>query len=674
MHRRLFGLLGAAVIVVSACGSQTATTAPSGSAPAASGEPSASASAGTGEQTLTMVMDGDVSGGLTYNAADNVPTAEATQFLYDALYTYDASLTPVPNLVTDLAEITEGGRVWTLTLKQGVKFHDGTDLTAEDVIQNYEMAASPNCRYNPSICLGDFLTSVEAVDDYTLKFTLKDPLATFATVYLPSITIDSKDAVDASYEKYLERVQQLGEAEVKTVTDAVAAEKETPTGPAGEDGAATVNWATLIPQLEGIVEKAGQTPPDKATFTVDSVLDEASYGSALENQVNAIAASLAGESIDALAAAYPYLDIQQNPVGSGPFKFVAYRPGESLEFAANEEYHNGAPQIARMFIPIIKDDLAGGQALVAGQVDWKYSLEGATYNQISQDPNLKFVEYPDFGFFGLYFNLHPDTGSKFLDKNLRQAVAYCFDKTATVEAATEGQGVPVYSDIPPASWAYPSSGLNTYEFDPAKGKELIEASGWTMGSDGIYEKDGVKLSSVAGVRAGRPNRAKFMQLLGDQVRDNCGIDIQYKEVDFGALLNMLDVYPHINAADQSGKPFETYFGGFSTSLDPDPYSLYHSSQCSTAENPSTFNFICYSNPEVDTLIEQGLREFDQAKRAEIYQQYAILQAEDLPVLYAWSDIAREGLRATVGSVGGELVMDSPTWFWEIQKLSNITAE
>ena len=62
---------------------------------------------------------------------------------------------------------------------------------------------------------------------------------------------------------------------------------------------------------------------------------------------------------------------------------------------------------------------------------------------------------------------------------------------------------------------------------------------------------------------------------------------------------MLDVYPHINAADPaSGKPFDAYFGGFSTSLDPDPFSLYHSEQCSTAEQPDTFNYICYSNPEV----------------------------------------------------------------------------
>ena len=129
--------------------------------------------------------------------------------------------------------------------------------------------------------------------------------------------------------------------------------------------------------------------------------------------------------------------------------------------------------------------------------------------------------------------------------------------------------------------------------DPAKAKALIEESGWTLGSDGIYEKDGQKLSTITAVRAERPDRSR-MQLLADQVRE-CGMDIQYKEVDFAALLNMLDVYPHINAAPEA-KPFDTYFGGFGTSFDPDPYALYHSTQCSTAEQPGTFNYICYRTP------------------------------------------------------------------------------
>ena len=276
-----------------------------------------------------------------------------------------------------------------------------------------------------------------------------------------------------------------------------------------------------------------------------------------------------------------------------------------------------------MFLPVIKDDIAGGQALAAGQVDWKYSLEGGTYNEIKDDAELKFAEYPDFGFFSLYFNLRK--GQLFADKNLRQAVDYCFDKEATAKAATDDLGVAIYSEIPPASWAYPTSGLNTYPMDPTKSKALIEASGWTLGSDGIYEKDGKKLSTTVAVRAGKPNRSKWMQLMSDQVKA-CGIDIKFKEVDFGALLNMLNTYPHINAAaPEAGKPFDAYFGGFGTTYDPDPFSLYHSSQCTTAEQPELYNYICYQNPEVDKLIDQGLRRTDQAARAKIYQDYAVIQ-------------------------------------------------
>ena len=670
MQKRLFGILTTAAIIVAACGGATTSTAPSaGSSTAPSADASVAPSAAAGEQTLTMAMDGDVSGGLS-NASDNVPTGEAAQFLYDALYTFDEGLTPIPNLTEDLATISEDGLTWTLKLKPGVKFHDGTDLTADDVVQSYQIAQSTNCRYNPSLCLSAFLEKAEAVDDLTVAFTLKQKLSTFATTYLPLIYIESKDAIDKSYAKYLEGTQAVTAEETKAFLDKVAAEEATPTGAADPDGNPTVNYAQFLAEAEGLITKAGQSLPDKAIYTTDGVLDENLYTAALANQIKAIDATFTAPAIDALAAAYPYLDFQINPVGSGPFKFVEFKPGESLEFAANEEFHLGAPAIQRMFIPIIKDDIAGGQALAAGQVDWKYSLTGPTYEEIKDDPALKFVEYPDFGFFSLYFNLRE--GQLFADKNLRQAVSYCFDKEATAQAATNGQGVAIYSEIPPASWAYPTQGLNTYAMDQAKAKELIESSGWALGSDQIYEKDGQKLSTVVAVRAERPDRSKWMQLVGDQVRQ-CGIDLQFKEVDFGALLNMLDTYPHINAAaPETGKPFDAYFGGFSTTFDPDPFALYHSSQCTTEEQPTLYNYICYSNPEADKLIEDGLVTFEQADRAAIYQEYAVIQSNDLPVIYAWADIAREGLRGTVDTTAdGGLQLDTPTWFTQVQKLTNV---
>ncbi len=76
-------------LVVAACGGTTASQ-----APASSGGPAPSAAApstsATGEQQITYVIDSDLSGGLT-NAADNVPTAEAAQFLFDGIYEFDVA-------------------------------------------------------------------------------------------------------------------------------------------------------------------------------------------------------------------------------------------------------------------------------------------------------------------------------------------------------------------------------------------------------------------------------------------------------------------------------------------------------------------------------------------------------------------------------------------------------
>jgi peptide/nickel transport system substrate-binding protein len=293
------------------------------------------------------------------------------------------------------------------------------------------------------------------------------------------------------------------------------------------------------------------------------------------------------------------------------------------------------------------------------------------FDAIHLDPALAFVEYHEPSFLGLYFNLHPESGALFTDRNLRQAVSYCFDKPATARRATDGAGVAIYSEIPPESWAYPASGLDTYPMDVGQAKELIEASGWTLGPDGIYRKGARRLSTVVAVRAGFPQRTQWLELVGQQVLA-CGIELRVKEVPFGAIVRMLDVYPHVNAAaPAAGRPFDAYFGGFNTTAEPDPFRFYHSTECSSAERSSTFNYICYANAAVDRLIEAGRRETDPAIRAAIYHQYAINLSQDLPVIYAWSDLAREGLRSSVGTTApGGLELGTPTWFQQMEKLTN----
>ena len=190
----------------------------------------------------------------------------------------------------------------------------------------------------------------------------------------------------------------------------------------------------------------------------------------------------------------------------------------------------------------------------------------------------------------------------------------------------------------------------------------------------MYEKDGRKLGTLILVRAGRSDRIRFMELLRDQVNENCGFALRIQEADFATVLLPMLEFPHV--APGTREPFDAYFGGWGTSFDPDPYSIWHSSQCTTREQPDTYNYICFQNERVDELIEQGLRELDQDRRKEIYVEFQEILVEEQPYLFAWSDIAREGLRNTINTTEGDLTpenMGTPTFFWEVEKLTNATA-
>jgi ABC-type transport system substrate-binding protein len=622
------------------------------------------------EQTLTMAIGGDLSGGLS-NAATGLDTPRITSFLFDGLYGLDEHLAPVPRLAASLATVSADGKLWTIRLRSGVTFHDGTELTADDVVATYDIARSPNCRFGRSLCAGNVLAAVDKVDDLTVTFTLREPLPSFATTYL-GMGIESSDVVEASYARFRDGIDAVSPAETTTFLDDVATEEGNPTGPAGEDADPTVDYGRFRADGEALLTKAGVALPSEATYTSDGVLDADAYVRDIVARVRAVDATFTARPVDALAAAYPYLDMQAQPIGTGPFRLAASEPGEALELVANDRYFLGAPEIRRITFPVVPDPAVAGQALADGDIDWQPDLPPPVFQSIREDPDLSFVEYHEPSFLGLYFNLHPESGTLFVDKNLRQALAYCFDKPSTARQATDGGGEAIYSEIPPVSWAYPTEGLNVYPMDPARGRELIEASGWTRGEDGIYAKGDRRLSTVVAVRAGYPQRTRWLELVAEQVRA-CGIELRVAEVPFASIVRMLDVYPHVNAAaPESRRPFDAYLGGFNTTADPDPFSLYHSSECSSAERSSTFNYICYANPAVDRLIEAGRSETDPARRAAIYHEYAVTLSEDVPVIYAWSDLAREGIRASLGTTAdGGLDLASPTWFQPIEKLTNV---
>jgi ABC-type transport system substrate-binding protein len=658
-----WAFLFSGALVLAACGAQP------GESPAESEEPAGSEPAGSapaaGGGTITYAIDGQLT--TLSNANSDVPTAEAYSFIGEALYSYDVTLTPIPALAEDLCEVSDDGITWTCTLKEAT-FHNGDPVTAADVVFTYQIAQSENCRFNPSVCLAPFLESATAVDDTTVEFTLIEPYAPFATVILPGIAIDSEAVVTAAYEEFAGAAEGADPAEVTAAKDAIDAA-------AGAEEPDPAACEAALEAAEAAVESGGVELPSRDDFNTGGEnadeFDPCAYAEALSDLLSQILAVLEEEGVDAIAAVYPLLSFNFEPVGAGPFMCEpgCFAPGESLTLTAFADYYAGAPATDTVVMPIITDEIQIGNALQAGQVDWHYSIPSDVFSALEGDENIKFAEYPDFGYFSLQYNLRE--GQLFADLGARKAVQYCIDKAATVEQATNGQGIPVEADIPPASWAY-NPDLKTVERSVEQAIGFLEEAGWTVPdadgdgiADGPATRDGTEFVTDVYVRAGQPERIRFMELLRDQVVE-CGIQINVIEGDFATVLLPLLTYPHI--PPNASKPYDAYFGGWSTGFDPDPFALFHSSQCTTEEQPELYNYVCFQNERADELIDQGLVTSDQDERAAIYQEFEQIIFDEQPYLFAWSDTAREALNVNLESTAGELELGSPQWDYQLETL------
>lgn len=658
LRRTSLALLGALAIGVAACGgAATPTPVPATPAP---GETPAPTEEPAGSADFAFVVDGEP----TYfsPASTDLPTSWINALLYNALYTLNNKLEVTPDLADGLYEASADGLTWTIKLKADSKFHDGTVVKASDVAFSFGLAKSQNCTFNPDTCsaISDNVDTITAQDDTTVVFTLKQKFAPFAVSGLSGVYIIPEQATRDSFARLQASTGAVTPEEVTALVEKIKAGTTAPacTVAEGETPPAECDLATYVAELEALLTKAGITLPDKGAYVnEDGSPNNSAYGQALYDQLLDLQKTQTATDLDQIAAAYRILDIQRAPIGTGPYKFVKYQSGQNVELARNDDFFGGASGVAevgpaRVFIPIIKDGAAASAALQKGDINWQQEVTSDALNALKADPNLQIAEYADFGYYFIAFNLRE--GKIYNDLNLRKAWAMCIDHEATVAAATDGRGQPVQANTPPASWAY-NPNVPKYTLDVEGAKALIESSGWTLGGDGVYAKDGVRLSSDLYVRAGRAQRVAFSQLSKDQLA-KCGIEVNVIEADFATVLLPLLSWPN---------NYETYLGGWSTSRDPDDFSIFHSSECTTEAAPDGFNFPCYANPEADKLLEDGRQELDQEKRKEIYFKFQELVHNDLPYYFAWSDLANAALTKSVSSNGGTIDLTSPQYFWNL---------
>ena len=258
--------------------------------------------------------------------------------------------------------------------------------------------------------------------------------------------------------------------------------------------------------------------------------------------------------------------------------------------------------------------------LKKGGIDWM-GLSPLQYSRQTETDffkkNFQKYRFPSFSYTYLGYNLKDE---KFKDKRVRQALSYAINRQEIIDGVLMGLGRestgPYLSDM----WVYDDN-VKKYPYDTAKAKELLSQAGWKdSDNDGILDRNGKKFEFTIITNQGNLMRARTGEIIQKNLKD-IGINVKLRIIEWAAFLKNF-----INK-----KEFEAVILGWSVPRDPDLYDVWHSSKT----GPEELNFVSYSNPEVDDLLEKGRSVFDQEERKKYYSRIQEILAEDQPYTFLY---------------------------------------
>jgi len=314
---------------------------------------------------------------------------------------------------------------------------------------------------------------------------------------------------------------------------------------------------------------------------------------------------------------------RSNPVGTGPYRFREWKPGEKVVLVANPDYFEGRPYLSRIVYRIIPSQATIFLELKAKGVD-SAGPAGLTALQFKRQADFpafrkaynKF-QYQDNVYTYLGFNL---SDPRFADRRVRQAFAHAINKRELIDGVRLGLGREATGPYKPGTWAY-NPNVRTYPYDMARARELLAAAGWRQqNADGILVKDGQPFEFVLRTNQGNDERRKVAEIVQASLKD-LGVRVDIQVIEWASFLK-----EYIKK-----KRFEAIILGWGIGLDPDQYEVWHSSKM----GPDDLNRIGYANPEADEMLEKGRASCVEAARKKYYDRFQEILAEDQPIVFLY---------------------------------------
>lgn len=255
-------------------------------------------------------------------------------------------------------------------------------------------------------------------------------------------------------------------------------------------------------------------------------------------------------------------DYGMNPIGSGPYKFVEWRPQEQIMFTANENYYGEAPDIKNVTVVFMSEDAALA-AVKAGQVDVAYSVATLATTQVN-GYHVEAIQSADNR--GFTLPVLPDEGrttqsgvpignNVTCNLEIRQAIAYAIDREQIADTVLNGFGRPAYSENDGMPWNNPDVKIET---DVEYAKKLLLDNGWTdTDGDSIVEKDGLKAEFKCVYPSGDSVRQAVGMAAAEQLLD-IGIKVDIEGMSWDEIMKVM-FSEAVLMGWGSSSPNETYY-------------------------------------------------------------------------------------------------------------------
>lgn len=314
-----------------------------------------------------------------------------------------------------------------------------------------------------------------------------------------------------------------------------------------------------------------------------------------------------------------------HPMGTGPYKFTEWVPGDHITLEAFNDYWQGRPYIDYLKIVPIPESSSTAISLETGDIhssDWPMKPED-TLRIIKSD---KFHVYRGQSLAANHYLMN-HLNPFFQDKRVRQAMMYALSRESMVQHLMKGLGTVAGSYVSP-SLPWHEDDVKKYKYDPEKAKKLLAEAGWKPGPDNI-------LVNAEGKRF----EITCELLMGDQLRSSqAEIDSQMlKQVGIEMKLqyNEMGVWVEKMVSGAKGKwnyDLSLMNWTFTKQTDPDSTDYF--------TKGGSKNWINWNNPMMTELLAKGIETIDMKKRYEIYSQVQKLFAEEVPFLYIqyWENV------------------------------------